>query len=237
MTPSLHKSTTRGHANLGWLDSWHTFSFADYYDPARMNFGALRVLNDDIVAPGMGFGMHPHQNIEIISIPLEGELEHKDNMGTRQVIKQGDVQVMSAGIGINHSEKNKNQDSLVKFLQIWIIPNKQNVLPRYAQKSFSTDELKNKLLTIVAPMGDKESLQIYQDAWLSMGKLDQDIELIYEIKKNGNGVYAFLLEGDITINNIVLNRRDGLGLTEVDTLNIKANVASDLLLIEVPMEW
>ncbi|MCU7550196.1 pirin family protein [Chitinophagaceae bacterium LB-8] len=237
MTPSLHKSTTRGHANHGWLDSWHSFSFADYYDPARMNFGALRVLNDDVVAPGMGFGMHPHQNMEIISIPLEGELVHKDNMGTRQVIKQGDVQVMSAGIGITHSEKNMNQDSLVKFLQIWIIPNKQNVLPRYAQKSFSTDELRNKLLAIVAPMGDKESLQIYQDAWLSMGKLDQDIELIYEIKKNGNGVYAFLLEGDVTINNIVLNRRDGLGLTEVDSLNIKANVASDLLLIEVPMEW
>jgi redox-sensitive bicupin YhaK (pirin superfamily) len=237
MTTSFHKSTTRGHANHGWLDSWHTFSFADYYDPARMNFGALRVLNDDVVAPGMGFGMHPHQNMEIISIPLEGDLEHRDSIGNRQIIKQGDVQVMSAGTGVTHSEKNKNKDNLVKFLQIWIIPNKENVLPRYGQRSFTQEEMKNKLLTIVSPMGQKEGLQIYQDAWISLGKLDKDLEITYDLKKKGNGVYAFLLEGDVTINSIVLNRRDGLGITEVDSLTIKVNASSDLLLIEVPMEY
>ncbi len=237
MTTTFHKSTTRGHANHGWLDTWHTFSFAEYYDPARMNFGALRVLNDDTVAPGMGFGKHPHQNMEIITIPLEGDLEHQDSMGTRQIIKQGDIQVMSAGTGVTHSEKNRNKDLMVKFLQIWVFPNKQNVLPHYEQNSFAPEEMKNKLLTIVAPMGEKEGLHIYQDAWFSLGKLDKDLELTYKLKNSEHGVYAFLIEGDVTINDIVLNRRDGLGVTEVDKLSIKANASSDLLLMEVPMKW
>lgn len=236
MTTSFHKSTTRGHTNHEWLDSWHTFSFAEYYDPLRMNFGALRVLNDDVVNPGMGFGNHPHQNMEIITIPLEGELEHRDSTGKSQVIKPGDIQVMSAGIGITHSEKNRSKVAMAKFLQVWIIPNKENVLPRYDQKYFSPEEMKNRLLTAISPMGQKEGLQIYQDAWLSRGRLDKDLELTYDLKKEGNGVYAFLVEGDVTINTIVLNRRDGLGLTEVSTFNIKANAASDLLLMEVPMD-
>lgn len=236
MTTSFHKSTTRGHTNHEGLDSWHTFSFAEYYDPLRMNFGALRVLNDDVVNPGKGFGNHPHQNMEIITIPLEGELEHKDSTGKSQVIKPGDIQVMSAGIGITHSEKNRSNVSMAKFLQIWIIPNKENVLPRYDQKYFSPEEMQNRLLTVIFPMGKKEGLQIYQDAWLSMGRIDKDLELTHDVKKEGNGIYAFLIEGDVTINTIVLNRRDGLGITEVNTLNIKANAASDLLLMEIPMD-
>jgi quercetin 2,3-dioxygenase len=237
MTTILHKSTTRGHNNTGWLDSWHTFSFGNYYDPARMNFGVLRVLNDDTVNPGMGFGMHSHDNMEIISIPLDGELEHQDDMGNRQIIKKGDVQVMSAGTGISHSEKNKNNDLLVRFLQIWVIPNKQNVAPRYDQVTYSPEKVKNDLLTIVSPMGEQGGVNIYQDAWFSLGKLEKDIELTYKLKKQGNGIYVFVLEGDVTINEFFINRRDGLGLTDVDIVQIKAENATELLLMEVPMEW
>jgi hypothetical protein len=237
MNASFHKSTTRGHANHGWLDTWHTFSFGAYYDPARMNFGALRVLNDDVVAPGMGFGQHPHQNMEIITLLLEGELEHQDSMGTRYIIRQEDVQVMSAGTGIIHSEKNNNKVSMARFLQVWIHPKAENIQPRYDKGSFSPEEMNNRLLPMVSPIGANEGLSIYQDAWISRGKPDKDLELTYALKKSSNGVYAFLLEGDVTINNIVLNRRDGLGLTETDKLDIKANATSDLLLIEVPMRW
>jgi redox-sensitive bicupin YhaK (pirin superfamily) len=234
MKTVLHKANTRGHANHGWLESWHTFSFAGYYDPQRMNFGALRVLNDDSVAPAMGFGKHAHDNMEIISIPLKGALEHEDSTGTKQVIKQGDVQVMSAGSGIQHSEKNNNQDEAVKFLQIWVIPNKRNIAPRYDQKTFSEEEKKNKLLTIVSPAGSPEGVNIYQDAWFSLGMLEKGITLNYKIHKPGNGVYAFLLEGDVTINQIILNRRDGLGITDADELTIVANADAELLLMEVP---
>ena len=235
MKSILHKANTRGHANHGWLDSWHTFSFAGYYDPQRMHFGVLRVLNDDSVAPGMGFGRHPHDNMEIISIPLEGDLEHQDNMGTKQVIRKGDVQVMSAGTGIEHSEKNKNNDQQVKFLQIWVFPNKKNVSPRYDQKTFTEEEKKNKLVTIVSPLGNGEGANIHQDAWFSLGQLDKEIQLSYTLKNKDHGVYAFLLEGDVTINDIVLNRRDGLGIYEVEELNIKANSNAVLLLMEVPL--
>ncbi|MBD0377364.1 MAG: pirin family protein [Flavisolibacter sp.] len=235
METMLHKATTRGHANQGWLDSWHTFSFANYYDPERMHFGVLRVLNDDTVAPGMGFGRHPHDNMEIISIPLEGDLEHQDSMGNKQVIRQGDVQAMSAGRGITHSEKNKNNDTFVKFLQIWVFPNKRNVTPRYDQKAFSEEEKHNKLLTVVSPMGEAEGVNIYQDAWFSLGKLDKDQQIQYNIKKQDNGVYAFVLEGDATINDIALNRRDGLGIWDTDVLTIKADTNTELLLMDVPM--
>jgi redox-sensitive bicupin YhaK (pirin superfamily) len=235
MKTALHKSTTRGHANHGWLDSWHTFSFAGYYDPARIHFGALRVLNDDMVAPGMGFGMHPHDNMEIISIPLEGDLEHQDSLGNKQVIRQGDVQVMSAGTGVAHSEKNRNSDRTVRFLQIWILPNKKDVEPRYDQKTFSDGEKHNTFLTVVSPMGEKSGVNIYQDAWFSIGKLDQGTTLTYDLKKEGNGVYAFLLEGDVTINDVVLNRRDGLGIWDEKSLSIMANSNAELLLMEVPM--
>jgi quercetin 2,3-dioxygenase len=236
MATVLHKANTRGHVNHGWLNSWHTFSFGGYHDPSRIHFGALRVLNDDTVAPGMGFGKHPHDNMEIISIPLEGDLEHGDSMGNTTVIKQGDVQAMSAGTGIVHSEKNKNNDKQVRFLQIWVFPKEKNVLPRYDQKSFSEGQRKNKLLTVVSPIGsDEDSVKIHQDAWFSLGSLNKGISLSYPIKKEGNGVYAFLLEGEVMINEIVLNRRDGLAITETGQLEINANADSQLLLIEVPL--
>jgi quercetin 2,3-dioxygenase len=235
METVLHKANTRGHANQGWLDSWHTFSFAGYHDPSRMHFGALRVLNDDTVAAGMGFGRHPHDNMEIISIPLEGDLEHQDSTGTKAVIRQGDVQIMSAGTGIEHSEKNKNSDQQVKFLQIWVFPNKQNVPPRYDQKTFSKEEKHNKLLTVVSPMGNAEGVNIYQDAWFSLGNLDYGTSLQYNIKTAGNGVYVFVLEGDVTVNEIQLNRRDGLGIKDIETLNIKADSNTEFLLMEVPV--
>lgn len=237
MKAILHKANTRGHADHGWLNSWHTFSFANYHDPERMHFGVLRVLNDDTVAPAMGFGKHPHDNMEIISIPLEGDLEHQDDTGTKAVIKKGDVQIMSAGTGIAHSEKNKNNDQPVKFLQIWIFPNKKNVQPRYDQKTFSEADKHNKLATVVSPIGtNDDSVQIYQDAWFHLGKLDAGTELAYHLKQKNNGVYAFVLEGDVTINEIVLNRRDGLGLNETEQLNIKADSNAEILLMEVPMQ-
>lgn len=236
MKSVLHKANTRGHASHGWLDSYHTFSFAGYHDPQRIHFGALRVLNDDTVAGGMGFGAHPHDNMEIISIPISGDLEHQDNMGTKQVIRPGDVQVMSAGTGIQHSEKNKNHDKPVKFFQIWVFPNKKNVQPRYEQKNFPDADKHNKLLTVVSPIGtDDGGVQIYQDAWFSLGKLDKDFSISYELKKAGNGVYAFVIEGDVTINDQQLRRRDGLGITETQKLEIKAGSDAELLLMEVPV--
>jgi redox-sensitive bicupin YhaK (pirin superfamily) len=236
MKTVLHKAATRGHANHGWLDSWHTFSFGNYYDPNRIHFGALRVLNDDTVAPGMGFGKHPHDNMEIVSIPLEGDLEHGDSMGTVAVIKQGDVQAMSAGTGIIHSEKNKNADRQVKFLQIWIFPNQKNVQPRYDQKTFSEEDKQNKLTTVVSPVGSNDDgVQIHQDAWFHLGKLQKGIQLNYDIRKKGNGVYAFVLNGDVTINDIALNRRDGLGISETDSLSITADENAEILLMEIPM--
>ncbi len=232
----LHKADTRGHANHGWLDSHHTFSFANYYNPERMSFGVLRVLNDDRVDPGMGFGKHPHDNMEIISIALEGDLEHKDSMGNTAVIKKGDIQVMSAGTGIYHSEYNRNQDQLTKFLQIWVFPNKKNVTPRYDQISLNVSDRHNKLQQVLSPNENDEGVWIHQDAWFHMGDLDKDVEVDYRIKKQGNGVYAFLLSGDVEINGNVLATRDGLGIWEVDSLHIKANSKAEILLMEVPMK-
>ena len=235
MKTVLHKADTRGHASHGWLESYHTFSFAGYHDPSRTHFGVLRVLNDDSVAPGMGFGKHPHDNMEIISIPLEGDLQHEDSTGTKAVIRQGDVQIMSAGTGIMHSEKNANNDKHVKFLQIWVFSNQKNVQPRYDQKTFSEESKRNQLLTVVSPMGSTDGVNIHQDAWFSLGNLDAGTELSYNVKKEGNGVYAFVLEGDVTINEVALNRRDGLGISEESSLTIKADNAARLLLMEVPM--
>lgn len=236
MKTILHKASTRGHANHGWLDSYYTFSFAGYYDPERIHFGALRVLNDDTVAGGMGFGAHPHDNMEIISIPTSGDLEHKDSMGNKQVIRQGDVQVMSAGTGIQHSEKNKNHDKEVKFFQVWVFPATKNVEPRYDQQNFTDDQKHNKLLTVVSPIGTSDGgVQVHQDAWFSLGKLDKGISLAYKLKKKENGVYAFIIEGDVTINGQALNRRDGLGITETDKLEIKADSSAEILLMEVPV--
>jgi len=236
MKTILHKAETRGHANHGWLDSYHTFSFAGYHDPQRIHFGSLRVLNDDTVAAGMGFGVHPHDNMEIISIPTFGDLEHIDSMGNTQVIKQGDVQSMSAGTGIQHGERNKNKDKPVKFFQIWVFPDKKNVEPQYDQKSFSDADKHNKLVTVVSPVGTNDSgVKIHQQAWFSLGKFDKGLTVSYELKNKENGVYAFVIEGSVTVNAEKLQRRDGLGITGSDTLEIVADDDAELLLMEVPV--
>jgi hypothetical protein len=232
----LYKAETRGDANHGWLHSRHTFSFADYYDPDRMHFGALRVLNDDRVEAGMGFGTHPHENMEIVSIPLEGDLEHKDSMGNVSVIKSGDVQVMSAGTGITHSEYNKNKDRLVKFLQIWVIPNKNNVKPRYDQITLINSDRHNTFQQILSPNADDAGVWIYQDAWFHLGQFDKGVSTSYTIKKKGNGVYAFIIKGGVSIEGNNLNERDGLGIWDTNNISIKANSQNaEVLLMEVPM--
>lgn len=234
----LHKAATRGHASHGWLESYHSFSFASYYNPERMNFGALRVLNDDRVDPGMGFGTHRHDNMEIISIPLEGDLEHKDSMGNTAIIKKGDIQVMSAGSGISHSEYNRNKDKLTKFLQIWVVPDKRNVTPRYDQIALNEADRHNKLQQILSPDAEDEGVWINQQAWFHMGKFDKDFSIGYNLKKQGNGVYAFVLKGEITIGNTALNERDGLGIWNTGSIEITANSAdAEVLLMEVPMEF
>ena len=212
MQTVFHKAATRGHADHGWLRSYHSFSFASYHNPERMHFGVLRVLNDDRVAAGKGFGAHPHNNMEIISIPLEGDLEHKDSMGNVTVIKEGDVQVMSAGTGIYHSEYNKNQDREVKFLQIWVFPNQENVTPRYDQISIRAIERDNAFYQILSPNADDQGVWIHQDAWFSMGKFHSGKGAEYTLQRAGNGVYIFVLEGTLEVEGEVLSKRDGMGI-------------------------
>lgn len=231
----VHKSESRGDANHGWLHSRHTFSFANYYNPERMHFGVLRVLNDDIVTGGMGFGTHPHDNMEIISIPLEGDLEHKDSMGNSTVIKNGDVQVMSAGTGIQHSEYNKNKDKAVKFLQIWMFPNKRNVTPRYDQITLVKDDRKNKLQQILSPNHDDDGVWVHQNAWFHLADFDKGTKTDYDFKLNGNGLYVFVLKGDLTVNGEKLNTRDGFGIWDVTSVTLEANSNTEFLLMEVPM--
>ena len=231
----LHKADTRGDANHGWLHSKHTFSFANYYNPERMHFGVLRVLNDDTVEGGMGFGTHPHDNMEIISIPLEGDLEHKDSMNNVAVIRNGDVQVLSAGTGITHSEYNKNKDKRVKFLQIWVFPNKKSVIPRYDQITLNLSDRHNKLQQILSPNPDDAGVWIHQNAWFHLGKFDKGISKEYSLKAKGNGLYVFNLSGDIKINDQLLNTRDGYGIWDTDKVSIKADSDAEFLLMEVPM--
>ncbi|MCF8285102.1 MAG: pirin family protein [Sphingobacteriales bacterium] len=231
----IHRARTRGNANFGWLNSYHTFSFGHYFDPERTHFGALRVLNDDTVAEGMGFGTHPHDNMEIISIPLMGDLEHQDSMGNKTVIKHGDVQVMSAGTGIQHSEYNKNKDQEVKFLQIWVIPNKRGVTPRYDQITLDIKDRENKFQQVLSPNADDEGVWIHQDAWFHMGNFEAGKTANYSIKKSGNGVYAFILSGAVTINGEALSNRDGMGIENAEELTILANTNAEILLMEVPM--
>lgn len=232
----LHKADTRGHADHGWLNAYHSFSFASWYNPDRVQFGTLRVLNDDTVAEGMGFGTHPHDNMEIITIPLEGDLAHKDSMGNTEVIKNGDVQVMSAGTGIQHSEFNPNDNQRTKLLQIWVYPNKKNVEPRYQQITLNPEDRNNKLQQILSPNADDAGVWIHQDAWFHLGKFDKDVSTTYALKKEGNGVYAFMLSGTITVNGQELTNRDGLGITDFETLEIKAMTDAEFLLMEIPME-
>ncbi len=231
----LHKATTRGHADHGWLDSHHTFSFANYYNPERMHFGVLRVLNDDVVAPGRGFNKHPHDNMEIISIPLEGDLEHKDSMGNVTVIKEGDIQVMSAGTGVQHSEYNFNPDKPVKFLQIWLFPREKQVAPRYDQLSIKSLVKLGTFSQILSPTADDAGVWIHQDAWFHMGSFSAHDKDTYTIKKAGNGVYVFVLEGSVTINDQKLDTRDGLGIWDTDQIHVTAETNANVLLMEVPM--
>lgn len=231
----FHPADSRGDANHGWLQSKHTFSFANYYNPDRMHFGVLRVLNDDTVSSGMGFGTHPHDNMEIISIPLEGDLEHKDSMGNTQVIKHGDIQVMSAGTGIYHSEYNRNKNNLVKFLQIWVFPNKRDVTPRYDQITLNQEDRQNRFQQILSPSADDEGVWIQQDAWFHLGKFEKNKTTNYTFKKESNGVYVFVLSGKLEVNGQLLNNRDGFGIWNSKSIEFKFNEDSEVLLIEVPM--
>lgn len=235
MQTIFHKADSRGQANHGWLNARHTFSFAGYNDPSRVHFGVLRVLNDDRIAGGGGFGMHPHNNMEIITIPLTGSLEHKDSMGNHGVIKAGEIQVMSAGTGVEHSEFNASKTEECNLLQIWLFPKERNVTPRYDQ--IQTDESKehNNFSQVLSPDADDEGTWIHQDAWFSIGSLDAGTEISYKVQKEGNGVYAFIISGVATINNQPLEARDGMGISGTDLLTIKANGNARILLMDVPM--
>ena len=235
MNSIIHKAETRGKANHGWLNSHHSFSFANYYNPDRMNFGVLRVLNDDVVKEGMGFGTHPHDNMEIISIPLEGDLVHKDSLGNIGVIKEGDVQAMSAGTGISHSEYNNNKDRDVKFLQIWIFPREKQVKPRYDQVSIRDLKKENEFYQVLSPNKSDQGVWINQDAWMNIGNFKKGNSDQYKIQKDGNGVYIFILEGEVEINGEQLNKRDGIGIWNTDTVTVKATENARVLLMDVPM--
>lgn len=232
----LHKADSRGNQNHGWLHTRHTFSFANYFNPERMQFGVLRVLNDDAIDPGMGFGTHPHENMEIITIPLEGDLEHRDSMGNTSVIKHGDVQVMSAGTGITHSEYNKNKDKILKLLQIWVFPNKKDVKPRYGQITLDEKDRHNKLQQIVSPDPNDEGVWIYQNAWFFLGKFDKGKSIEYPLKTKGSGVYVFVLNGEVSVDQVPLSSRDGYGIWDTDKIFIKANTGAEFLLMELPMK-
>ncbi|HVZ25906.1 MAG TPA: pirin family protein [Sediminibacterium sp.] len=236
MPTFLHRANSRGHANFGWLNSYHTFSFGEYHHPERVHFGALRVLNDDTVAGGGGFPRHPHANMEIVSIPLSGDLFHRDSTGREAVIRHNDVQIMSAGSGIEHSEMNASKEETVKFLQIWVFPKEKNIQPRYEQKTFLPENRVNQLLTVVAP-DDANALWINQDAWFTLGNLSEGREAEYTLHKTGQGVYVFVLDGNMNVNGIELSARDGLGVPDADALTIKATTATNFLLIEVPMHF
>lgn len=229
----FHAAETRGLANHGWLISRHTFSFANYYNPDRVHFGALRVLNDDIVKPGMGFGTHPHDNMEIISIPISGSLAHKDSTGNEREIKTGEVQIMSAGSGIQHSEYNYSKTEDVNFLQIWILPKDKNIAPQYDQKDFSEAFKTNEMVTVVSPT-KKDAVWINQDAELSIGHLSQGSKLFHKLQFKGNGVYAFVIEGKVKVNETELNSRDAVGFFDLKQVEIQSVENSKLLLIEIP---
>ncbi len=233
----LHKANTRGHADHGWLNAYHSFSFARWYDPLRIQFGMLRVLNDDTIAAGMGFGTHPHDNMEIITIPLEGDLAHKDSMGNAETIKTGEIQVMSAGTGVEHSEYNPNEDKRTKLFQIWIFPKVKDVAPRYQQIAINPENTINKLQQILSPNPNDEGAWIYQDAWFHLGKFNKEMTIEYSIKKEGNGVYAFIIQGNATIDGQKLETRDGFGIWNTDKLLIDVSNETQLLLIDVPMEY
>lgn len=235
MKTIIYKADSRGHADHGWLKSFHTFSFAGYQNPDRMHFGALRVLNDDFVEGGNGFGRHPHDNMEIISIPLSGSLAHSDSMGNSGTISPNEIQVMSAGTGVAHSEYNASETEAVKFLQIWLFPNKQNVTPRYDQIKIDPADRVNRFQQVISPNADDEGTWIHQDAWFHLADLDENISLDYQLKGEGNGVFVFVLEGEVKVGEEVLERRDAIGVSDVNGIQISAQAKSSLLVMEVPM--
>lgn len=237
MKKVFHSASSRGAADHGWLKAKHSFSFANYYDSEKVQFGALRVLNDDIIAPGMGFGTHPHDNMEIITIPLNGALEHKDSMDNIGVIETDEIQVMSAGSGVYHSEYNKNKDQSVSLLQIWVFPNKKNVIPRYDQKNIKDLKKINSFYPIVTPNQNGPGMWIHQDAWFYLGEFDKETRINYNINKKGNGVYAFLIEGSVQIDGESLEKRDALGIWDTEKFELLANQNSRVLLIEVPLNY
>ena len=234
MKKTIHRADSRGHADHGWLNAHHSFSFANYYNPERIRFGTLRVLNDDIVQPGEGFGTHPHDNMEIVTIPLRGELAHKDSTGNKEIIRPNEVQIMSAGSGLTHSEFNNSKTEEINLLQIWVFPKEKNIKPRYDQKVFDPADRINKIKTVVSP-SDKDALWINQDAYFSLSGLDKDKTVNYQMKSKGNGLYVFLIEGKIEIEGETLGRRDAIGLELINEIEIKAVEKSEVLLIEVPM--
>lgn len=236
MKTTLHKADTRGKADHGWLNSHHTFSFASYHNPERVRFGLLRVLNDDIVQPGEGFGTHPHDNMEIVSIPLSGALAHKDSTGNEHVINTGDVQIMSAGSGLYHSEYNASKKEAVNFLQIWVFPKERDIEPRYDQRSYDPDDRKNKFQLVVSPEKESSSLWINQDSYFSLTDLEKGSSIEYKLHNPANGIYLFLIEGSIRAGDIQLNTRDGLGIEDTNSINLTAAENSQLLIIEVPMK-
>jgi redox-sensitive bicupin YhaK (pirin superfamily) len=232
----FHPANERGHADHGWLNAHHSFSFAGYHDPEKIHFGALRVLNDDIVSGGMGFGKHPHDNMEIITIILDGALEHQDSMGHKQAIHPNEVQVMSAGTGVFHSEYNHHPDKQVNLLQIWLFPNKRNVEPRYDQRLFAPEERTNVLQGLVSPIDNEDpGLKIHQDAWIYRSNLEAGKSLTHTLHNSKNGVYAFVINGNATINGKELGKRDAVGISGEESIEIKASDDSDVLLLEVPM--
>lgn len=236
MKTLYHSSASRGQANHGWLESRHTFSFADYFNRERMNFGVLRVLNDDRVAGGGGFPTHPHHNMEIISLPLYGDLLHQDSMGNKVIIKEGDIQVMSAGTGIFHSEYNKHDDQEVHFLQIWIYPKEKDLVPRYDQLSLSAIRKENELYQILSPSPDDPGVWIHQDVWFHMGEYTLSKNEIYPLKNIENGVYLFVIEGSIKVGDVLVSKRDGLGITDTQEINFETTPNTRLLVMEVPMD-
>ncbi len=236
MQTIIHRASERGHANHGWLDAHHSFSFANWYDPSKVHFGLLRVLNDDTVDGGQGFGMHPHNDMEIITIILEGALQHKDNMGNGSVIKPGDVQVMSAGTGVTHSEFNPSPTDKTNLFQLWIFPKEDGIKPHYDQKTFSVEERKNKIQTVASGFKKNGELYIHQDAALSLANPEKGKSITYSVNKEGNGVYLMVITGDVEINGEKLSRRDAIGISETDSFAITANENSELLIVEVPMK-
>lgn len=235
MKTVFHKAGSRGYAKHGWLTTYHSFSFASYYDPERMGFGALRVLNDDQIAAGSGFGRHPHDNMEIITIPLSGALKHQDSMGNSAVVTTGEVQVMSAGAGVEHAEYNASETEELTLFQIWILTAALNVTPRYDQRHFDPAEYHNMFRQVVGPIGTNEGLGIYQDARISLGRFEAGQEVTYEVSGESQGVYFLVIEGEATIAGQKLGRRDALGVWETEKVVVKAEQALFLLAIEVPM--